>query len=124
MFKINLALILIVLLLFMGNFVYAEEDLDSLRVALNNNSGMQYFRGSGKAELMGVSRDAFNIVRVVVITVLLVRAFRLYGDFIGAADNPSLKASIKTKAIWISAGLVFAINFWNILSFLSNIRIF
>lgn len=106
----------------MSNLVYAEkESYNSLRTALNSNSGTKYLKGEGKSELIGLTRDIFNIVRVIVVTVILLSIFKLYGEFTNAANNPSVKASIKTKTIWLSAGLVFTINFWNIYSFIAKL---
>ena len=121
MYKKTKFILVLTILLLTSSLVYAQEDLDSLRNAINSNSGMSYLRGNEKAELMGISRDIFNIVRVVVVTALLLRIFRLYGELVDAAVNPSIKAKIKTKATWLMAGLVFTINFWNIYNFLANL---
>lgn len=115
-------ILVLVALLLMSNLVYAEkESYNSLRTALNSNSGTKYLKGEGKSELIGLTRDIFNIVRVIVVTVILLSIFKLYGEFTNAANNPSVKASIKTKTIWLSAGLVFTINFWNIYSFIAKL---
>lgn len=119
--KAHIVITLVLVILFMVSFAYAEEDLNSLRAALNNNSGAKYLDGQGKAELMGVSRDAFNIVRVIVVTIIMLKIFRLYGEFANAGENPAIKAKIKTKATWLALGLIFTINFWNIYSFLSKL---
>lgn len=119
--KINLMLIIIVLILLLTiSFSYAQEDLDSLRDAINNNSGTDYLTGEGKKDLMEFIRDTFNIVRIIVGTLMLIQMFNLFIDFKLASESPAVKSLIKIKVKWLVVGFVFLINFWNIFDFFSK----
>lgn len=118
-------IILFVLILLSSSFVFAEEgsiaeDLDSLNRALDSVNGIP-LSGDGGRVLMGMSRDFFNIARYIVITALLARMLMLFIDFSNAGDNPQLRATIKSKSIWLSLGIIFAINFWTIYRFTANV---
>lgn len=79
--------------------------------------------GSVQDEISRFSRDIFNIVRLVVVAVLIVSLFMNLAAFSKAGDNPGLKAALKTKMIWAGIGAILAINFWNIINLLSEIKI-
>lgn len=118
-------IILFVLILLSSSFVFAEEgsiaeDPDSLNRALDSVNGIP-LSGDGGRVLMGMSRDFFNIARYIVITALLARMLMLFIDFSNAGDNPQLRATIKSKSIWLSLGIIFAINFWTIYRFTANV---
>lgn len=124
MYKKTKFILMVIVLLFvtsLTSLVYAEEDLNSLRNALNNNSGIKYLKGQEKKELMDIIRDITNIVRIVVEVFLLLRLFKLSVYFRLAYDSPTVKSVIRIKAFNIFAGLIFAINFWNIFEFLAKL---
>ena len=53
MYKKTKFILMVIVLLFVTNLTclaYAEEDLNSLRNALTNNSGMKYLKGQEKKE--------------------------------------------------------------------------
>lgn len=120
---IRKTLILIVILIILSSgFVFAEppqEDLNSLSSAIRNNPAE--FSSSGRASLIGLGGDFLNITRYILITALLVKLAILLTEFSHAGDNPQVKASIKSKSIWLSLGVICAVNFWSIFKFTSNI---
>lgn len=124
--------ILVLLLILVSSVVFGEdteiikEDINSLSSTIRNSSPIP-LTGSGGNLLRGLSLDMFNIARYLVITTLLVRVFMMLMDFSHAGDNPQLKATIKSKVIWLGIGLIVALNFWPIYTemarIMSNIRI-
>lgn len=117
--KKKAVVIVIILILLLTTVAFGEdaetvsEDINSLSRAIKTTDSIS-LSGSGGNLLKGLSLDLFNIARYLVITALLVRVIMLFMDFSNAGDNPQLKASIKSKAIWLSLGIIFAINFWSI----------
>lgn len=124
MYKKTSFILVLVMLLLVSNLTYAEgtrEDLGSLRNAINNNSGVNYLKGQEKEELMSIIRDILNIVRVIVITYLFVKLFKLFVYFKLAYDSPTVKSVIRIKALGISVGIIFTVNFWNIIRLMQDI---
>lgn len=119
-------IIAMVLILLFSGFAYAEEDevatenLNSLKTAIKNSEGIPLSTSGGRI-LVGMSRDLFNVARYVVITALLIRLLMMFVDFSNAGDNPQLKATIKSKSVWLSLGVIFALNFWSIYTFTANV---
>lgn len=114
-----IATVLILVLLVSGVAFAEGENLDSLKSAMKNSDTFDL--GSGKSTLIGMSRDFFDIARYIVISALLIRSFMLFFDFSGAGDDPHKKESIKSKAVWLSFGIVFALNFWSIYNFTARV---
>jgi len=115
--------IAMILILLVSGVVFADdipdENLSSLSSAIKNNPVS--LSEAGGNTLMGMSRDFLDIVRYIVVTALLVRMVMIFLDFSNAGDNPQLKASIKSKSIWLSLGIIFAINFWTIYRFTAGV---
>lgn len=73
--------------------------------------------------IAGISMDAFNIARYIVIGVLVISLFLTFSKFSQAGDDPQLKARLKGKLLWTAGGLILAINFWAIYNFLTEINL-
>lgn len=119
MFK-KLCFVILAILIIANSMVYAE-DLNSLRNAIDRNNGTRYLGSEGKGILTGLSKDIFDIVRIITVTILVIRLFKLLSDFSKAGEDPGVQTQIKTKATWISLGIVFVINFWGIYKFTANL---
>lgn len=77
-----------------------------------------------KKEAKTFSSEIFNIVRIVVVAVLVIRLFILITQFSEAGDNPQVKASIKKRMAWIGVGIILAVNFWNLWNLFKGIKVF
>ena len=119
MFK-KLCFVFLVILIITNSMVYAE-DLNSLRNAIDRNNGTRYLGSEGRGILTGLSKDVFDIVRTITVTMLVIRLFKLLFDFSKVGEDAGAKAQIQTKAIWISLGIVFVINFWRVYKFTANL---
>ena len=120
--KLKTSLLIVLVLIILISGVAIGEDLNSLSSAVRNNRDVSSMLGSeGKQVIFGLSRDLFDIARYVVITGLIVRAVMLFVDFSNAGDNAQLVAQIKSKVLWLSLGIIFSTNFWQIYSYASRI---
>lgn len=113
-----IAAILILLVSYVSFASVPEEDLNSLSSAIKSNPAD--LSSTGRNALVGIGGDFLNIARYIVITTLLVRMVMLFIDFTNAGDNPQVRATIKSKTIWLSLGIVFAVNFWTVYRFMAN----
>lgn len=77
-----------------------------------------------KKEAKTFSSEIFNIVRIVVVAVLVIRLFILITQFSEAGDNPQVKASIKKRMAWLGGGIILAVNFWNLWNLFKGIKVF
>lgn len=111
---------IIILIALLSNIVYAEEDLNSLREALNRNSGINYINSSSKSAIMGMAKGIFEIVQVIVVTLLVIKLLIHLVDYKNS-DAEYIKSQAKNKVLWLGLGLIFVSNFWKIFKFLSNI---
>lgn len=119
-------LIILILVMLVSNVAFAdekpEENLSSLNEAVRENRNISNLLDpEGKAVIFGLSRDLFNIARYIVITAILVRGIWLFIDFSNAGDNPQKISQIKSQIIWLSLGIIFSINFWQIYGFATNV---
>lgn len=130
--KVFLLITLVIILILMSAIAFAEtsttelgdntEDLNSLSEAVKRNRNISHMLDTeGKEVIFGLSKDLFNIARYVVITALLARALMLFFDFQMAADAPEAKARIKSKALYLTLGLIFSLNFWKVWDYVGEI---
>lgn len=115
--------LVLVIILGMSGLALADGNLgdDVVKALKSKDKGLM---GDGAmSSIEKGSRDVFNIVRYFVIASLMITAFALFSQFSKAGDDPRLKASLKAKLAWTAGGLVLALNFWYIYSFVSKIVI-
>ena len=115
--------LILVLILGLSGLAFAADNLgeDVINALKSKEKGL--IEEGAMTNIQKLSRDIFNIIRYIVIAYLVIKLFGLFSQFSNAGDNPQLKASLKTRLLWTAGGLVLALNFWYLYSFISKIVI-
>jgi len=121
--KILLILTLVIIIsLSMGMLGFAISDaVDDLQDG--NTQGV--IGDDAKDKILGISKDAMDIVVVIVTAIVVISGLITGVQFAGAGDNPQKKAALKSKLIYHILGLLFLANYFGLFNFLfSNVQIF
>ncbi|MCK9470648.1 MAG: hypothetical protein M0Q88_02715 [Bacilli bacterium] len=127
--KTKIIILLIIIFISTSTISLAvKEDLNSLTVAINKNKNvLNILSGEGKATFEGMIKNFFDVTRIVVGGIIIIKLFSTTTNINEAANDPSKLSNLKSKALWRVLALVTLINFWNILRFaekiMNNIRL-
>lgn len=130
--KIGLLLVLVLVFTFFigttATVVYADSSgiTDTIKDIKGASSVIDDNGGNGaKAKIRGISKDALDIVMIIVTAFVVISGVITGAQFAGAGDDPTKKAKLKTKLIFHILGLIFLANYFGLFNFLfESLQIF
>ncbi len=125
-YKIITILLALILVLGISTLALANDDLrtDDIIGGIRDSSDNAGLMGDGLKDTgTKLMNDIFNIVRIAVIGLLIIKTFSYIGSIQGAADNPQEQRILKRRLLFSALGILLALNFWRIYAWISTISI-
>lgn len=118
--KIRLTFLIFFFVLIIGQSVFASnvEDYNSLRNAIDRVNPTKYLGQEGKASIIGLAVDLIDIIRYVSVTALVIKLYLTFKDIKDVNEDPKKLSKLKNRFIYVSLGMVFLGNFWEIYEYL------